>query len=140
MGSSPNEGSVARFVVFLDENHCRNPHLISALNDANIIFERHLDFFPAGIEDIAWLPEIGRRGWTLLTTDKRIRSHVLEREAVRENLVRMFYFSTNNVSGIAMGVALRRALPRMQLLFQTVDPPFMASINRSGEVMLRNTF
>jgi hypothetical protein len=140
MGSSASEGRLAPFVVFLDENHCRNPHLLTALRDAGVAFERHLDHFVAGIEDTVWLPEIGRRGWALLTTDKRIRSHALERESVRENLVRMFYFSTNNVSGSQMGDALRRALPSMRVLFETVDAPFAASINKSGDVVLRDQF
>jgi hypothetical protein len=140
MGSSAGEGSLATFVVFLDENHCRNPHLLAALRDAGVAYERHLDHFPAGVEDVVWLPEVGRRGWTLLTTDKRIRSHVLERESVRENFVRMFYFSTNNVSGAQMGVALRRALPDMQTLFETVTAPFAASINKNGDVKLRDNF
>ncbi len=140
MGSSASKGSVAPFVVFLDENHCRNPHLLAALHDAGVACERHLDHFPAGAEDVVWLPEIGRRGWALLTTDKRIRSHALERESVRENSVRMFYFSTNNVSGAEMGAALRRALHDMRTLFETVAAPFAASINKNGDVKLRDNF
>jgi hypothetical protein len=49
----------------------------------------------------------------------------------------MFYFSTNTVSGAEMGVALKRALPKMRALVESTPPPFTASINRSGDVELK---
>jgi hypothetical protein len=128
---------MGEFIVFLDENHCRNPHLIAALHDASVGYVRHFDYFVAGLEDVKWLPEVGRAGWCLLTTDKRIRSHALERESIRENGVRMFFFTTNNMNGRDMGTVLRRALPRMRVLFETKAPPFTASISKAGDVALR---
>lgn len=70
----------------------------------------------------------------------RIRYNELERQAVKENSVRMFYFSRNNIAGIDMGKSLARALPRMKQLFEIQAPPFIASINRAGDVTLRETF
>jgi len=140
MGSSAGESSIDSFIIFLDENHCRNPHLLQTLEDASVRFESHLKHFEPGTEDTAWLPEVGRNGWCLLTTDKRIRKRPLEREAVRVHAIRMFYFSTNSVSGPEMGNALRKALPRMKQLFLQQPPPFTASINRSGDVALKDDF
>jgi hypothetical protein len=140
MGDAQGQGSLAPFVVFLDENHCRNPHLIAALKTAAILYERHNDHFPAGLEDTSWLPEIAKHGWCLLTADARIRHNQLERQAVRDHALRMFYFSTNNVGGVEMGIALTRALPKMRRLFLEQPPPFAASITRTGEVNLRSTF
>lgn len=140
MGDEQGQGSVERLVLFLDENHCRNPHLIQAIEESGLQCERHLDHFPPGVEDVQWLPAIAQRGWALLTTDARIRSNLLEREAVRVNGVRMFYFSRNNLAGSEMGNALRRALPAMEEIARTQAPPFTASINKKGEVILRDTF
>jgi len=135
---------VIEFVIFLDENHCRNPHLIGALDRAGVKFERHSDHFPAGAEDVLWLPEISRRNWVLLTSDARIRRkskiNYLELQAVRSNSLRMFYFSRNDSPGAKMGECLSRALPKMQKLCATQKAPFTASINKSGEVILRDTF
>ncbi len=132
------------FVIFLDENHCRNPHLIGALEGAGVAYERHLDHFAVGAEDVLWLPEIARRNWILLTSDARIRRksrvNYLELEAVRANSLRMFYFSRNDSPGVKMGESLLRAIPRMRKLCETQLPPFTASINKSGEVTLRDTF
>ena len=140
MGDEQRQGGVTKLVLFLDENHCRNPHMIEAIEEYGIVCEKHLDHFQAGTEDTEWLPVIGQRKWCLLTTDARIRRNALEKEAVRASCVRMFYFSRNQLSGKEMGAALRRALPRMEKLAQSQPPPFTASINKSGEVTLRDTF
>ena len=36
-----------------------------------------------------------------------------------------------------MATALELALPKMRRLFRTLDPPFVASITRQGQVHLR---
>jgi hypothetical protein len=140
MGDEQGQSGLTKLVLFLDENHCRNPHMIEAIEERGIACEKHLDHFAPGIEDTEWLPIIAQRGWSLLTTDARIRSNFLEKEAVRANEVRMFYFSRNNLAGRDMGVALRLALPQMERLVETQTPPFTASINKNGEVILRDTF
>ena len=113
---------------------------MSAIEHHGIRWESHLDHFAPGTEDTVWLPEIGRRGWALLTTDARIRTNFLERQAVRTNLIRMFYFSRNNLAGVEMGLALVRAILTIVRLFETQPAPFTASISRSGEVKLRDRF
>ena len=140
MGDEQGQGGVTELVLFLDENHCRNPHIIEAIEERGLVCEKHLDHFQAGTEDTGWLPVIGERGWCLVTTDARIRRNALEKEAIRANGVRMFYFSRNQLSGKEMGAALRRALPQMEHLVKTQPPPFTASINTKGEVILRDTF
>ena len=84
--------------------------------------------------------DVGERGWCLITTDARIRSNALERESVRQHAIRMFYFSRNNLSGRDMGAAIDRALTRMIVLASSQPPPFTASINKAGDVQLRDTF
>ena len=140
MGDEQGQSGINRPVFFLDENHCRNPHIIQAIEESGFVCEKHLDHFPHGSEDIEWLPIIAQRGWSLITTDARIRTNFIEKEAVRTNGVRMFYFSRNNLAGSDMGAALRRALPQMQRLVETESPPFTASINKNGEVILRDRF
>jgi PIN like domain len=140
MGDEQGQSGIAELILFLDENHCRNPHIIQALEECGIACEKHLDHFAAGIEDTEWLPIIAQHGWSLLTTDARIRTNLLEKEAVRSNGIRMFYFSRKNLAGREMGVALRRALPQMQRLVNSQPSPFTASINKNGDVTLRDTF
>ncbi len=114
MGDEQGQSSVAELILFLDENHCRNPHIIRAIEEYGIACEKHLDYFAPGVEDTEWLPIIAQRGWSLVTTDARIRTNVLEKQAIRENGIRMFYLSRNNLAGREMGEALKRALPQME--------------------------
>ena len=140
MGDAEGQSGVRPFVIFLDENHCRNPYLITSIEEAGLRCEKHLDHFTSGLEDIEWLPIVALKGWALLTTDARIRTNGVEKEAVRANGLRMFYFSRNNLAGREMGTALKVALPKMLRIFQTQLPPFTASITKSGEVTVRDTF
>lgn len=140
MGDEQGQSSLDWLVIFLDENHCRNRHVIRALEDEGIHCEKHLDCFAPGTEDTIWLPDIGRRCWCLLTTDARIRRNSVEKNAVRENGIRMFYFSRNDLSGPDLGQAVRAAIPRIRNLVATHPAPFTASINKAGEVTLRDTF
>ena len=138
MGDVEGQGSL--ITVFLDENHCSNPHLHAALEADGVSYEKHLDYFQRGAEDTVWIPEIAQKGWVLLTTDARIRYNRLERNAVKENNLRMFYFTRNDMGGPEMGVALAKALPKMKQICQTTSPPFAASITRGGDVTLRDLF
>lgn len=43
------------------------------LREAGLQVERHADHFQPATPDEVWLPEVGRRGWVVLTHDERIR-------------------------------------------------------------------
>ena len=128
------------FTIFLDENHCNNKAILALLDEVGVPVERHLQHFPPGTRDEVWLQVVGKNGWVLLTTDKRIRYRAAEKMAVEMHSVRMFYFSKNMMSGAEMAAALRKALPRIRRLYELQLPPFCAAITRSGEVDLRETF
>lgn len=138
MGDAQGQGGVGRLVIFLDENHCGNPHLHRVLQDASIPFERHTDHFPRGLPDAEWIPVVAARGWIVLTADARIRYNSLERDAVKAHGLRLFYFARNDFSGAEMGTILRAALSRIIKVCETEQPPFVASINRRGDVALRD--
>lgn len=125
------------FTVYLDENHCNNRRVLAVLKGAGVVVERHLDHFPRGTPDEHWLPFVEKNGWALVTTDKRIRYHSNERQAVIQHAVRMFYFSKNDMSGEQMATTLQKALPTMRRLMEQQEPPFFAAITRKGEVFLK---
>ena len=84
-----------------------------------------------------WLPFVGQQGWILLTKDKRIRFNQLEKTAIRRYHVREFYFSSGNFTGAEMANILGAALQEMAKVCRKHDPPFIASIAKSGKVSLR---
>ena len=73
----------------------------------------------------------------LVTKDKKIRYNELEKAAVLRHRVREFYFSSGNYSGAEMAEMLIAALPEMAKVCRKHEPPFIASITKSGKVNLR---
>jgi hypothetical protein len=62
MGDDQGQSSLTKVVLFLDENHCGNRHMIEAIEERGIACEKHVDHFSAGTEDTIWLPIIARAG------------------------------------------------------------------------------
>jgi PIN like domain len=137
-GSSGRQPSLPEdFVLYLDENLHNCKPILDALAERGIRHERHGNHFPPGTEDTVWLPAVGKNGWLLLTKDKRIRFNELEKSAVQRYRVREFYFASGNYSGAEMAVMLVNALREMPRFCRRYDPPFIASISKSGKVSLR---
>lgn len=136
-GSDQSPSPPEDFTLFLDENLCNSAAICEALKKSGVPFERHLNHFPRGAPDESWLPTLGKKNWILLTADKRIRYNLLEKQALEENAVREFVFSSGNMSGQDMAQALETALPSMQRLCRKTSAPFVAAITKAGEVHLR---
>ena len=49
--------------------------------------------FKHNTPDVEWLPEVGKRGWLVITRDKHIRERPLEAQAVVDGNVGLFCFS-----------------------------------------------
>jgi hypothetical protein len=82
------------------------------------------------------LPEVGRRGWAVITSDDRIRYRVVEREAATSAGIALFIFTGKRMSGPAIAEALVRAVPAMAELLAEEPRPFVAKVSRSGGVAL----
>jgi hypothetical protein len=78
------------------------------LTELAVRFERHLAHFERGTPDETWLPLAGSNGWIVLTSDKRIRYNLLEKQALEMHAVREFVFTSGNMSGQDMAVALEQ--------------------------------
>ena len=107
-----------------------------ALRDAGAQVEVHDDHFVPGALDEEWLPEIGRRGWVLITKDREIRYRATEREALLGAGVRAFVLRTRGLSGFENAQILVRALPGMVRFSTGNPPPFIAAVSPSGTVAM----
>lgn len=70
-----------------------------------------IDHFQPDEEDAIWLPEVGRRGWVVLTKDKWIRRRANEIEALRTAGVAAFILSARGLSGRQMATPSWRPSP-----------------------------
>ncbi len=90
----------------------------------------------SGTEDEDWLPVVGARQWVVLTKDKWIRRREMEREALIQAKVAAFVLSAGNLTGTEMAVAFTKAYPRIQKTLRDHEPPFVASVDATGQVRL----
>jgi hypothetical protein len=122
-------------VFFIDRSLGKN-FVASALRTAGARVEVHDDHFKQNEPDEVWLPEVGRHGWAVITSDDRIRYRVVEREAATSAGVALFIFTGKRMRGPAIAEAVVRAVPAMAELLAEEPRPFVAKVSRSGGVAL----
>jgi hypothetical protein len=134
--SSGNQTALKRlhdqYVFFLDENLCNCTPILEVLNAAEVKYERLLDHFPSGTDDVIWLPTVGQNGWVALTKDIAQRYNYLEKAAIINYKVRHFAFSSGNLNRDEMTKLLSNSLNGIFRFLEKHPPPFFASITQSG--------
>jgi hypothetical protein len=123
------------FTVFLDENHSKTAQVLKVLADDIHSTERVIRFeecFESGTDDEAWIPEVGKNGWILISADARLWRRSLLRQAIFQHGVRAFIFTENTLRGETRALILRKALPEMRQIVRETPPPFIASLTVEG--------
>lgn len=108
--------------------------IVEKLRGAGITVEIHDDHFEKNAPDVDWLPEVGSRGWVVLTKDKMIGKNLLEKTAVTRANIKMFTFASQNISGGDMVTILLKAIVSMQEFVRKHPAPFIAKIYRNGQL------
>jgi PIN domain-containing protein len=104
----------------------------NALRGAGAQVKVHLDYFPANKPDMEWIPEVGLRGWVLITKDQNIRRNSLERAAYRDAKLRGFVITGKDMSGKELAELLVRCLPSMVRRAAGRSGPLLFTISRGG--------
>ena len=82
----------------------------------------------------AWISEVGRPGWVVLTKDKAIRRNSVELQAVIATNARMFTLSGGNMTGEEIGRVFVDNRLTMRDSSRTI-PRFIARVSASGVAM-----
>jgi PIN like domain len=92
------------------------------------------DVFEEGwIKDREWIPEIGARGWLVVSKDKKIRTRPEERRAVKENNVGCFILNYKQpLNRWEILKLVTSTLDEMEEKFANTSRPFMYLIDRNG--------
>lgn len=128
----------SRPVFFLDRSVGKH-HVPEALRAAGANVELHDDHFPADTADAEWIVEVSRRGWAIITKDRRIRYRPLELAAVVAARARLFALTSGNLTGSAMADVLVLHVARMERIVAAERPPFVARISYRQIVVERLT-
>jgi hypothetical protein len=108
--------------------------LANRLREAGFTVVPHDDLFEQGTPDTDWLPEVGRRGWPVLSKDTRIRYTPAELEALGRAGVRLFVLIGGNLRSEQMAEAFLKAKDHMAQTLRKEKRAFVARINSQGKV------
>lgn len=122
---------LASLTFFLDYQIGRYV-VADALRVAGARVEVHIDHFAPAAPDVDWIPEVGARGWVLITKDEHIRRNPLERAAYESAGLVGFVVTARDMTGETLGVLLTRALPGMVRRAAGRKGPALYAISRSG--------
>lgn len=123
-------------ITFFIDRCLGSKRIAEALRHTGINIEIHSDHFAPGAPDVEWLPEVGKRGWVVLTKDANIGKRTLEKVAVTRANIKMFTLSSQQLSGDDMVVIFQKAIVPMQEFVRKNPAPFIAKIYRDGSIDL----
>ena len=104
----------------------------NAPREAGASVEVHIDHFSQSATDLEWIPEIGRRGWVLITRDANIRRNPLERAAYEHAGLRGFVVTGKDIGGPDLAALLVRSLRGMTNRAAGRPGPLLFTISRGG--------
>jgi hypothetical protein len=97
----------------------------------------HDDVFPQGTDDEIWLARAGAEAWVVLTKDQMIQKRPNQLNAVVNARVRQFVLVEGGLTASEMAAVFIQARKAMESLLKRREPPFIASISKSGTVSKR---
>ncbi len=122
-------------VFYIDR--CLGGKIISEiLQNAGVKVETHDRHFAQNAKDVDWLPQVGNKGWVVLTKDANISKNHLERIAVANANIKMFILASQNLSGQDMAAIFLKNFVKMQEFVRNYDAPFIAKIYKNGDIEL----
>ena len=129
-GTSTARRKRPHVTFFLDR--CLESHsLIDALTGEGADIQRHSALFAVDAPDTERLPEVGRRGWVVLSKDKHIRRNELERQAFLGANVRAIILTAGELTGREMAALFVKHLRKMSNMAVSEPAPFVASVTGS---------
>ena len=123
---------------FLDR--CFGGYDLAELLRANgLTIEVHKDHFNSDAEDTLWIPEVGKRGWAIITKDKRVRSRQIEIVALLQSGQPTFVLTSGAMSASDNAKSIMAAMPQMIACINKYPPPFVAQITAAGALSMLAT-
>ncbi len=104
---------------------------MALLREVDVAIEPHNLHFAKTLDDHIWIPEVARRGWAIISGDKRIESGI-NRVAVVESAAKVFILSETNSRPIFWGAAFITGLNAILRCVQNNNGPFFADISRDS--------
>ena len=118
---------------YFDENlSWRLAQMLAAL-DVKVTHQKQE--FPSGMLDSDWIPEIGKRGYVLVTWDRKTRTRPAEAEALRKHGVTTIYLGEfwKKLQFWDQAAWLARHWPKIEEFVTGCDQGTVAEIQQNGK-------
>ena len=110
--------------------------IANALRVAKVDVQVHDAHFPSNAKYEDWLDEVGKRGWIVLTKDRRFDKRVLEITAIANSKVRVFKLTAANLQGEEMAAIFVKSIRKIERVAIGNSAPFIATVTRTGRVSI----
>ena len=120
---------------FFDNN--LSPRLVRGLLEFGEDVTHLRDQYPADVPDQDWLPDIGAKGWVLVTRDERVRRNPSELAAINIHKVGAFFLGGKNLSHWELIQQVVRNWIRMKELADKTAKPFAFRVAPHGSTLDR---
>jgi PIN like domain len=115
---------------FVDRTH-QGKRFLALLREANISIEAHNIHFAKTLEDHIWIPDVTKRGWVIISGDKRLEGGI-NRVAVIDSAAKVLILSETNSRSIYWGAAFITGLSAILRCVRENNGPFFVDVNRDA--------
>ena len=108
--------------------------LADALHQRGRLVYMHSQVFPDQTPDRVWIPEVARRGWIIVTRDRRLQYRRLEWMAFLRAKARVLWFKGDRASNLQITNGFLGALPVIDELTALLRPPYIIKVTPTSRV------
>ena len=108
--------------------------LADALHQRGRLVHMHNQVFPDETPDRIWIPEVARRGWIIVTRDRRLRHRHLEWMAFLRAKARVLWFKGDRASNVEITEGFLSALTAIDEMTALLPPPYIIKVTPAGHV------
>ncbi len=129
---SQGEEQLDSEIVFFVDRSLGGMIVPDAIRAAGYLAEAHDDHFGPATADEEWLPEVGKRGWVVITKDRRFKSRTPELVAMIRANTHVFVLRDKKLNGDEQAQAIVKAIPDILNVIRSHSPPVMGTFSVSG--------
>lgn len=108
-------------------DECLGAPVIRFLSDAGATVERYTDAEP----DAVWIPRVAVAGWVILTRDKKMRRHEVERALLVQGGARWVAFTGGKLKVSEFLLFVEQWMPAVIQLLRDRPQPLIVQVNRT---------
>lgn len=125
--------------TFFADRGLRKHQVPNALRDAGETVICHDDRYTQATTDLEWLQAEAGKGNLILTKDIAIGRNPLEKAMVKQAKAKVFALTSASLTGPDMANAFLKARHRMKQFAKKHHGPFIAKVDRNGQVRMWKT-